>query len=79
MANDEVINFDTMKDMVLNTTGGPMGPATIESTKRFQFKWDTKTKDIVTTYVSRNIKSTIKEKRNVDGFDTKPFGFHLSN
>ena len=72
MANDEVINFDTMKDMVMNTT------QSIESKKRFQFKWNTKTKEIVTKYVSRSIRSTIKEKRNVDGFDTTPFGFHLN-
>ena len=75
MANDEVINFDTMKDMVLNTTAG----ATMESKKRFQFKWDTNTKDIVAKYVSRSIKSTVKEKRNIDGFDTLPFGYLLNN
>ena len=69
MANDEVINFDTMKDMVLNTT------MSIESKKRFQFKWDTNTKDILTKYVSRSIKSTVKEKRTIDGFDTLPFGY----
>ena len=73
MANDEVINFDTMKDMVLNTT------LSIESEKRFQFKWDTNTKDILTKYVSRSIKSTVKEKRTIDGFDTLPFGFVLNN
>ena len=33
MANDEVVNFDTMRDMVLN------GGAT-KSKERFQFKWD---------------------------------------
>ena len=54
MANDQVINFDTIKNMVPNTT------QSIESTKS-QFKWDTETKDIVTTYVSRSIKSTVKE------------------
>jgi len=73
MANDEVINFDTMKDMVLNTT------QSIVSKNRFQFKWDTKTKDIVTKYVSINIKSTVKEKRNVGGYDTLPFGYRLNN
>ena len=67
MANDEVVNFDTMRDMVLNNTK-------IESKERFQFKWDTKTKDIVTKNVSRSIKSTIKEKRTINGFDTQPFG-----
>ena len=70
-ANDEVVNFDTMRDMVLNGKG-------IESKKRFQFKWDTKTKDIITNNVSRSIKSTIKEKRIVDGYDTKPFGWGVN-
>ena len=41
MANDEVVNFNTMRDMVLN--GG-----TIKPKERFQFKWDTLTKDIIT-------------------------------
>ena len=44
MANDEVVNFDTMRDMVLN--GG-----TIKSTERFQFKWGTLTKDNITQKV----------------------------
>ena len=74
MAKDEVINFDTMKDMVLNTTAAG-GKATMESKKRFQFKWDTNTKDIVTKYVSRRFISTVKEKRTIDGFDTKPSGY----
>ena len=55
MANDEVVNFDTMRDMVLN--GG-----SIKSKERFQFKWDTEAKDIITNNVSRSIKSTVKEK-----------------
>ena len=41
MANDEVVNFDTMCDMVFNGD-------TIKSKERFQFKWDTLTKDIIT-------------------------------
>ena len=68
MANDEVVNFDTMRDMVLN--GGSN-----KSKERFQFKWDTEAKDIITNNVSRNIESTVKEKRNIDGFDSKPFGW----
>jgi len=68
IANDEVVNFDTMRDMVLNDT-------TIDSKKRFQFKWDTKTKDIITHHIARSIKSTVKEKRTIDGVDTKPFGW----
>ena len=68
MANDEVVNFDTMRDMVLNGDS-------IKSKERFQFKWDTKTKTIITNNVSRSIKSTVKEKRTIDGYDTKPFGW----
>ena len=85
MANDEVVNFDTMRDMVLNTTEkGPIDPqkATefdptrqIQSKERFQFKWDTKTKDIVTTHISRSIRSTINEKRTIEGIDTLPVGW----
>ena len=47
----------------------------IQSKDRFQFKWDTKTKDIVTTHISRSIRSTINEKRTIDGLDTLPFGW----
>ena len=68
LANDEVVNFETMRDMILND-------ATIKSKEPFQFKWDTKTKDTITKHVSRNIKSTVKEKRNIDGFDSKPSGW----
>ena len=77
MANDEVANFDTMRDMVLNTTEkGPIDPKTnkefdptrqIQSKDRFQFKWDTKTKDIVTTHISRSIRSTINENEQLMG------------
>ena len=71
--------------MVLNTTEkGPVDPKKaaefaptpqIKSKDRFQFKWDTKTKDIVTTHISRSIRSTINEKRTIDGLDTLPFGW----
>jgi hypothetical protein len=67
-ANDKKINFKTIKDMVLNNK-------TLDSEKRFQFKWGDQTKDITTRYISRSIKSTIKEKRNINGYDTLPFGY----
>ena len=67
-ANDDVVNFETMKNMVLNHSE-------IKSKERHQFKWDSNTKDIITKYISRSIKSTIKEKRTIDGFDTLPFGY----
>ena len=66
--NDQVVNFKTMKDMVLNNQ-------VPKSMERHQFKWDNQTKDIVTKYIARSIKSTVKEKRTIDGYDTLPFGY----
>jgi hypothetical protein len=94
-ANDNVVNFDTMKEMVLYDADLESNPqyeyvldkrkktmtkkvkivAQMHSEKRFQFKWDTQSKDIITQYISKSIKSTVKEKRTIDGFDTLPFGF----
>ena len=54
--------------MVLNHTP-------IQSEKRFQFKWETETKNIITKYVSRSVRSTLKEKRTVIGYDSVPLGF----
>ena len=36
---------------------------------------DAKTKDIITNHVSRSIRSTINEKRTINGLDTLPFGW----
>ena len=47
----------------------------MKSANRHQFKWGSNTKDIITKYISRSIKSTVKEKRTVDGFDTLPYGY----
>ena len=47
-ANDEVVNFDAMKDMVLNCKE-------LKSKGRHQFKWESQTKDIVTKYIARKI------------------------
>ena len=47
----------------------------INSKSRQQFKWEPISKDIITTHIAKSIKSTIKEKRIIDGFDTKPFGY----
>jgi hypothetical protein len=66
--NDSIINFNTMKKEILN--GGEL-----ISAPKFQFTWDNKTKDVITKYISRSIRSTINEKRNIIGFDTLPFGF----
>ena len=92
-ANDKVVNFDTMKSMVLNTKYfydlddeckqewldeiKELGINNLElnSKPRHQFKWNTQTKDIITNNIKRSIKSTVKEKRVIDGFNTLPFGF----
>ena len=47
----------------------------LESTKRHQFKWDNKTKDITTKHIKRSIRSTVKEQHTIDGYDTLPFGY----
>ena len=67
-AKYDVVDFETMNYIVLNHPE-------IKSKERHQFKWDSNTKDIITKYISRSIKSTIKEKRTIDGFDTLPFGY----
>jgi len=59
-----------MKDMVLNDK-------TIESEKRFQFRWNNNTKDIVTVNIGKSIRSTISEKRDLNGYETLPFGFQV--
>ena len=67
-ANDDVVNFDTMKDLVLNSKPS-------QSKERHQFKWDAKSKDFVTKHISRSIRSTLNEKRQIDGYDSLPIGF----
>ena len=47
----------------------------IESIPRFTFRWDAVTKDIITKHIGRSVRSTIGEKRKIDGFDTVPFGY----
>ena len=71
--------------MVLNTTEkGPIDKKKdnefdperqIQTKKRFQFKWDAQSKDIITTHISRSIRSTINEKQTIDGLDSLPFGW----
>ena len=67
-ANSKIITFEAMTNLTLNDR-------TLDTAKRFQFSWDGKTKDVVTKFISRSIKSTVNEKRTIDGYDTKPFGF----
>ena len=47
----------------------------IETSKRYQFRWNDKTKDIITKYISRSVRATIGEQRDIDGYDTHPFGY----
>ena len=68
VANAAVVNFDTMKHMVLNDEK-------LQSVPRYQFQWDKKLKNIITGEISRSIHSTINSKRDLDGYDTTPFGY----
>ena len=92
-ANDKVVNFKTMKSMVLNTKAfhdlddvgqqewlnemkeRGINDLELESKPRHQFKWQTQTKDIITTNIKRSIKITVKETRTINGYDTLPFGY----
>ena len=55
VANSKIITFETLRGMVLNTTS-------IKSEDRYAFKWDSKTKDVVTKFLSRSIRSTVSPK-----------------
>ena len=68
LCNSRIVTFESMKDMILNDKS-------IETAKRFQFSWDGKTKDVITKFIGRSIKSTVKEKRDIVGYDTLPFGY----
>ena len=67
-ANSKIITFETMRDMVLNNTS-------IKSEDRYTFRWDAKSKDIVTKFIGRSIRSTVNSKRTIDGWGTLPFGY----
>ena len=68
VANCEIVNFESMRGMVLND-------GSLQSVPRFQFQWDKKTKNIITGQLSRSIHSTVNSKRDLDGYDTTPKGF----
>ena len=55
-ANDKLVNFDTLKKMILNDEP-------IKTAERYQFKWNKSNKDVITTYVARSIHSTVNSKR----------------
>ena len=69
-ANSSLVDFETMKDMILKDKN-------ITSEKRYQFRWSNETKDITTVFIGKSIRSTIGEKRNINGYDTLPFGYQL--
>ena len=49
----------------------------LETSKRYQFRWDNNTKDIITKYISRSVRATIGEKRQIEGYNTLPFGYKV--
>jgi hypothetical protein len=67
-ANSKIITVETMRDMVLNNPS-------IKSEDRYTFRWDAKSKDVITQLLSRSIRSTVNSKRSIDGYDTLPFGY----
>ena len=69
-ANSSLVTFETMRDMILEDKP-------IQSEKRYQFRWGNETKDITTVFIGRSIRSTISEKRTINGYDTLPFGYNL--
>jgi hypothetical protein len=71
VANSKILTFETLKELTLNDRS-------IDTAKRYQFSWDGKTKDVVTKFISRSVRSTLKEKRSIDGYDTKPFGYRIN-
>ena len=62
------LSISTLKHMVLNDEK-------LQSEARFQFQWDPKSKNIITGQISRSIHSTISSKRDLDEYDTTPFGY----
>ena len=68
--NTSILNFDAYRNMVLNHTP-------ILTSKRHQFRWNDVTKDIITKYIDKSIRSTIGEKRKVVGYNSYPFGYKI--
>ena len=56
-ANSKLATFRTMRGMVLNNT-------IIKSEVRYTFIWDNKTKDVVTQFLVRSIRSIVNSKNN---------------
>ena len=68
-ANSLKISYEAFKKTILEKTS-------IESESRYQFKWDSKEKQINTIYTSRTVQSTIDSKRVINNeYDTLPIGY----
>jgi hypothetical protein len=61
MANSKKVNFESLKQLVLNHDPA----AKIDSESRYTFKWDEQAKDIVPKFISRSIKCTVQEKNEL--------------
>ena len=71
VANRAKITYDKFKELVLNIT------TKIESVERFQFRWVSGSRDVITTYIKKSIKSIVKDKRCIHGFDSYPYGYNM--
>jgi hypothetical protein len=77
VANIEKITFDRFKEMALNSKDMP---SEIESAVRFQFSWGSLSsgyREIITKFIKKSIKSTVKDKLDIHGYDTLPFGYNM--
>ena len=68
--NSKLVNFDTLKHLVLNHMPNLNH---IETKERFQFRWENK--QVITKFISKSIRSTISEKIQINGYSTLPYGF----
>jgi hypothetical protein len=66
-ANSKLINFEAVKDMVLNNK-------TLKTVARFSFSTNAQ-KEVITKFIGKSIHSTVDQKRSLNGFDTLPFGY----
>ena len=67
-ANSKIITFETMRDMVLNNTS-------IKSEDRYTFSWEKASKNVITKFIGRSLRSTVSSKRTIMAYDTLPFGY----
>ena len=50
-------------------------PSEIESVERFQFSWENR--EVIIKFIKKSVKSTVKDKRMIHGFDSYPYGFDM--